>query len=292
MASSCFFKRRVIGLLIAVIIPLASEAGIIKVGGTPESILCHGDSLLVSSVGAKLDPTAKDGDGYISLVSRSGKVIKDMFGGKIRLDAPKGMGVYKGVLYVADIDRLVGIDLTRKQQVWELFFVGKGVGFLNDVAISDVGMLYVSATDAGIIFIVDLTAAQPSISSLPLPVLPGPNGLRFDAAQQRLIVASFGANTRPGELGVVDLSNNSYAAIPDVKGQFDGIALLDEQTVLVSDWVKFEAGAGELKRVDLGTGKVTVVRRSLSGPADFTLCGNGEYVLPNMMDGSILIERF
>ena len=149
-----------------------------------------------------------------------------------------------------------------------------------------------SATDVGTIFVVDLTAAQPSISSLPLPAWPGPNGLLFDAAKGRLIVASFGTKTQPGELGVVNLANNNYTAVPGVKGLFDGVALLDEQTVLVSDWVKFEPGAGELKRVDLGTGEISMVRRGLSGPADFALCGNGEYILPNMMGGSILIHHF
>lgn len=286
------FIGRVLGLAIAVALPLASEARVIEASSAPESILCYGDTLLVSKVGTKLEPTAKDGDGHISMVRPGAEMTKDIFGGKVRLDAPKGMGVYKGVLYVADIDRLVGIDLTRKQQVWELSFVEKGVSFLNDVTISDSGMLYVSATDVGNIFAVDLAATQPSISSLPIPSLPGPNGLHFDAVKQRLIVASFGAKTQFGELGIVDLANNKYTAVPGVKGLFDGVALLDGQTVLVSDWVRFESGVGELKRVDLGTGKVSIVRRGLSGPADFALCGNGEYTLPNMMDGSILIEHF
>lgn len=292
MACGRIFKRRVLGLVIAVAVPLISEASVVEVGGAPESVVCYGDALLVSNVGAKLEPTAKDGDGHITMMRLGGGVIGDIFAGKVRLDAPKGMGIYKGVLYVADIDRLVGIDLVRKQQVWELSFVGKGVGFLNDVAISDAGMLYVSATDAGTIFVVDLNAPKSSISSLPLPALPGPNGLYFDSAMQRLIVASFGTKTQPGELGVVNMANNSYAAIPGVKGLFDGVALLDGQAILVSDWVKFESGAGELKRVDLSTGEISIVRRGLSGPADFSLCGNGEYTLPNMMGASILIDHF
>ena len=133
-----------------------------------------------------------------------GETVKDILEGRVRLVAPKGMGFYQGVLYVADIDRLVGIDLTRKGQVWQVSFAEKGVGFLNDVAISDAGMLYVSATDAGKMFTVDLTADQFAIASLPLPTLPGPNGLYFDAAKRRLIAASFGTDT---QLGVVDLVN-------------------------------------------------------------------------------------
>jgi hypothetical protein len=286
------FNKKMIALLVAAALPLAAQANQSEVGGAPESVLRHGDALLVANVGAKLEPSAKDGDGYISLVRPGAETVKDMFEGKVRLDAPKGMGIHKGVLYVADIDRLVGIDLTRKEQVLELSFKEKGVGFLNDVAISDSGVLYVSATDAGSIFTVDLAADKPSIASLPVPALPGPNGLYFDATKRRLIVASFGTDKAPGELGVVDLGNNSYTAVPGVNGLFDGIALLDEQTVLTSDWAKFEPGAGVLKRVNLSTGEVSVVRRDLSGPADFTLWADGEFALPNMMGGSILIEHF
>src|SRR5690606_40867077 len=93
------FKESVIGLLVAAL-PLVSQANVSEVGGAPESTLRHGDALLVANVGAKLEPTAKDGDGYISLVRLGGETTKDMFEGKVRLDAPKGMDIHEGVLYV------------------------------------------------------------------------------------------------------------------------------------------------------------------------------------------------
>lgn len=63
-----------------------------------------------------------------------------------------------------------------------------------------------------------------------------------------------------------------------------GVVLLDEHTVLVSNWVKFELDAGELKRADPSTDEISVVRRRLSGPADFAVRGNGEYTPPNVME--------
>lgn len=293
MSGIWVLKKLAVGVLACAALPLMAHASIVEGSASPESLLRYGSDILVANVGVKLEPTAKDGDGFIGRFQQGKVLEKDIFAGKVLLNAPKGMGVYKDVLYVADIDRIVGIDLNAKQQVLELSFAEQGVGFLNDVAISDAGMLYVSATDKGLIYSIDLAkgGAKPAIVPLPIAPLPGPNGLSFDKQQQRLIVASFGTDKAPGELGVVDLRSNSYAAVPGVHGLFDGIGLLSEHSVLVSDWGKFEKGAGALKQVDLASGKVTVVRQGLSGPADFVMLSEDEYALPNMMDGSIVFEN-
>ncbi|WP_137888849.1 hypothetical protein [Pseudomonas sp. 2FE] len=293
MSGALVLKKLAIGVLAWAALPLVGHASILEGSASPESVLRYGDDLLVANVGAKLEPTAKDGNGFIGRFQQGKVLEKDIFAGKVMLNAPKGMGIYKDVLYVADIDRIVGIDLKAKQQVLELSFAEQGAGFLNDVVITDAGVLYISATDKGAIYSVDLAKgdAKPAIAKLPIAPLPGPNGLFFDAQKQRLIVASFGVNKTPGELGIVDLRNNSYSVVPGVHGLFDGVSLLNEQTLLTSDWGKFERGAGELKQVDLVSGKVTVVRQGLSGPADFVMLGEGEYALPNMMDGSIVVEN-
>lgn len=277
-------------LLISTMTPFSSQACEEKSFSSPESVLRIGDEWLVSNVGSKLEPTAKDGDGFISRVRPCQSSVKDIFEGKIKLDAPKGMGIYQDILYVADIDRLVGISLTTKRQVLELSFAKDGVGFLNDVAISDAGLLYVSATDTGAIFSVDLTKANPSGVRLSIPSLPGPNGLFLDSERQRLVVASFGQDQKPGEIGFIDLPSNRYTSVVGAHGLYDGISLLDEQNVLVSDWGKFEAGAGSLKRVNLVTGEVKVVREGLSGPADFSISTDGKYLLPGMMSGTLILD--
>lgn len=283
------FKKRLALSLMAAAMPAAGQAETLNDFSSPESVLAMGDQYLVANVGEKLDPTGKDGDGYISLVGPGAERKKDIFDGNVRLDAPKGMGVYQGVLYVADIDRLVGIDLQSGTRVHELSFAASGVGFLNDVAISDAGILYVSATDTGEIFQVNLDSSD--LAGVPLPVapLPGPNGLYVDEPRQRLIVASFGNDELPGELGVLSLEDSAYRSVDGVNGLFDGVGLVDENIVLVSDWGKFESGAGELKKVDLNSGTVAVVHQEASGPADFALQEDGSYVLPNMLDGTLTI---
>lgn len=284
------FNSGIASVLMATALPVVGVAETMSDFSSPESVLVMGDQYLVANVGEKLDPTGKDGDGYISLVGPGEDRKKDMFDGNVRLNAPKGMGVYQGVLYVADIDRLVGIDLQTGTQVEELSFASKGVGFLNDVAISEVGTLYVSATDTGAIFQVNLNS--PDLEGHPLPIapLPGPNGLYIDEARQRLVVASFGTDEFPGELGILLLDNNEYRSVTGVNGLFDGVGLVDENTALVSDWGKFEPGAGELKKVDLASGAVAVVLRETSGPADFALLDDARYVLPNMLNGTLVIE--
>lgn len=282
-------KKRMAMTLVAAAIPAVAQAEIVNGFSSPESVLAMGDQYLVANVGEKLEPTGQDGDGYISLVGPGKERKRDMFEGNVRLDAPKGMGVYQGILYVADIDRLVGIDLQTGVQVRELSFAAKGVGFLNDVAISEAGTMYVSATDTGEIFRVNLNSGDLVGHPLPVGPLPGPNGLYVDESRQRLIVASFGTDELPGELGVLSLENNEYRSVAGVNGLFDGVGLVDEHTVLVSDWGKFEPGAGELKKVDLNSGAVVVVHREASGPADFAMVDDARYVLPNMLDGTLTI---
>src|SRR5450432_966827 len=74
---------------------------------TPESVLYDeaADRYLVSNINGK--PTDIDDNGYITELSPDGKVTKQKFiaGGvnKVKLDAPKGLGLSGGILYVSDV---------------------------------------------------------------------------------------------------------------------------------------------------------------------------------------------
>lgn len=96
---------------------------------TPESVLAYNGVLYVSSVGGK-NPLAKDGNGFISKLNTSGEVLSLHWAED--LDAPKGMAILGGKLYVTDIDRLVEIDLESGKQLNE--FVIENAIFLNDVS--------------------------------------------------------------------------------------------------------------------------------------------------------------
>ncbi len=94
--------------------------------------------LYVSNIGGA--PLDKDGNGFISKLSRDGKLIalKWIEG----LNAPKGMVMKDFTLWVTDIDRLIEID-TRSGKITNTY-PAEGAVFLNDPAVDASGNVYVS----------------------------------------------------------------------------------------------------------------------------------------------------
>ena len=115
----------------------------------PESALydAEADRYLVSNVNG--EPLAADGDGFISVLSPSGEVLdlKWIEGGKngVILDAPKGMTVAAGLLYVADITAVRIFDLKTGAPRGEIKVSGSTS--LSDLATGPDGRVYL--TDAG-----------------------------------------------------------------------------------------------------------------------------------------------
>jgi sugar lactone lactonase YvrE len=108
---------------------------------TPESVLfdAGGKVLYVANIDGK-EPWAKDGAGSIGKIGLDGKVIAAEW--VKGLEAPKGMGLHKGKLYVADIDRVVVIDVA-KGAIAQTITVAGAQG-LNDISVAKDGTVYVS----------------------------------------------------------------------------------------------------------------------------------------------------
>lgn len=108
---------------------------------TPESVRfdAAGKVLYVANIDGK-EPWAKDGKGSIAKVGLDGKVIAAEW--VTGLEAPKGMGLHNGKLYVADIDRVAVIDVA-KGAIAQMIPV-EGAQRLNDVSIGKDGTVYVS----------------------------------------------------------------------------------------------------------------------------------------------------
>jgi len=137
----------------------------------PESVLYDGKNkvLYVSNIDGT-QPWGKDGKGSVGKVGLDGKIIAvDWVSG---LNAPKGMGLYKNNLYVADLTELVVIDIV-KGVILERIAI-EGAQALNDVSVDENGIVYVSDSRARRVY--ELFENKLSVL-LDSSKLKGPNGV-------------------------------------------------------------------------------------------------------------------
>lgn len=189
---------------------------------TPESVLYVADKktpyLFVSLIDGQGD--AADGKGGIAKLSPQGELLdKNWITG---LNAPKGMALYQDRLYVADITELVVID-TKAQKVVEKIAV-EGAVFLNDVAVSAEGVVYVSDTRTQ-----KVHRLQQGKLDLYLAEVASANGLQVIG--DTLIV---GAGP---ELIAVDAEKQRRVIASGFESGIDGIEHLGDNEFLVSCWV-------------------------------------------------------
>ncbi|GAA0878549.1 ATP/GTP-binding protein [Algoriphagus jejuensis] len=118
---------------------------------TPDSLMTN-ESVLYDDATGKIyvaniegqDPSEKDGKGSIAIISKDGKIVDPAW--ISGLNAPKGMAISDGKLYVTDIDELVEIDIatSRISNKWKV----EGAQFLNDAAAHN-GTVYFTDMRAG-----------------------------------------------------------------------------------------------------------------------------------------------
>ncbi|HEY6091601.1 MAG TPA: SMP-30/gluconolactonase/LRE family protein [Gemmatimonadales bacterium] len=218
---------------------------------TPESVKWDSaqDVYFVSNINGA--PNATDGNGYISVVLPTGQVRDSAFikGG---LNAPKGLAIVHDTLWVADIDVVRGFNARTGASLVNIPV--PGAVFLNDIAAAPDGSLYV--TDTAVKFgakgaehvgkdQVFRIAPDHKVSvAIANDTLGRPNGITWDAANQRFIVVPFGGNAlvawKPGE--------KTTTSVGSGVGQFDGVEIV-KGAILVSSWAdstvtRFENGQG------------------------------------------------
>jgi hypothetical protein len=104
----------------------------------PESVVydAAADLYYVSNINGT-DVAAKDDNGFIAKVGPDGKLVAlkwiDGAADTITLHAPKGMAIADGTLWVTDIDRLQGFDLTTGAPTVEVLIAG--ATFMNDIVV-------------------------------------------------------------------------------------------------------------------------------------------------------------
>lgn len=249
-----------------------------------ESVVSDSRNLYVADIGKDLAPQAKDGDGAILKLDSKGNVVEATFV-KEKLNAPKGLAIYKDVLWLTDIDRILAIDLKTGNKLYEIDF-SKDSSFLNDIAVWDASTLYVSATDVSKLFKVNLIDKTYSEVVLNQPIA-GINGLYCPKKGNVLYVNGIGSNNKAnGVVGAVNLKNNTFTQLTTFEGIYDGLAVVND-VLYVSNWVAFEK-KGILLSIDLNTKRLKTLPmpEHFSGPADFIFDGN-TIVLPAMITGEL-----
>ncbi len=106
----------------------------------PESVFYNSDENLLYVSNINGNPTAKDGNGFISKLSLDGE-IKELKWAE-GMDAPKGMGRLNGFLYVTDIDRVHKISFATGE-IKKTFKVDNAK-FLNDIDVHSSGDIFIS----------------------------------------------------------------------------------------------------------------------------------------------------
>jgi hypothetical protein len=207
----------------------------------PESVLYDADSdrYLVSNING--NPFDKDNNGFISVLSPDGTVanLKWIEGGKnkVKLDAPKGSAIVKGVLYVADITVVRTFDLKTGAPKADIPVAG--AIFLNDVAAGPDGKVYVSdssfkvsktgsfesaGTDA--VYVIEKGKAKALAKS---PDLHQPNGVAW--TDKGLVVCSMGAP----EVFRLDEKGAKQDATKTPTAGLDGLVQAGD-SLLVTSW--------------------------------------------------------
>lgn len=187
---------------------------------TCESVLYDptNDVLYVANIAG--NPEGKDGNGFISKVGLDGKVTNASW--VKGLDAPKGMSLWDGKLYVADIDRIHVIDIAAGT-IANSYQVDSAK-FLNDVTVDSKGRVFVSDSQAGNVYLLEDGKVSKYLTGQD-----GPNGL-FAEGDNMLM-----ALWNPKTLNLVDASGQITMKTDSIDNP-DGIEAVGNGGYLVSSW--------------------------------------------------------
>jgi sugar lactone lactonase YvrE len=248
---------------------------------TPESVYLDEGSgyLYVSQIDGQ--PGEKDGKGRISKLGLDGSVITaDWVTG---LNAPKGLRSFGGTLWVADIDEVIGIEISSGKITSRVHI--DGAKFLNDVAAGADGTIYISDMMGNKIYTVKDGKAAVFAEGEQLEY---PNGLFVEG--ERLIVGGWGkpeadfTTKVPGHLYMLDLKTKKKTLITKQPlGNIDGLEQDARGGYVVSDYI-----AGKFIQVS-ASGESRVIRQFKPGLADFTfLYAQGDILIaPHMNENTV-----
>lgn len=188
---------------------------------TPESVLY--DAARSVLYVANMNRGAEgDDQGFISKLGTNGNVIDLHW--ITGLNEPRGMGIHGDLLFATDHDRLVIVDIEKGEI--KKFVPVEGAQFLNDLAITENGVVYFSDSRSGIVH----TYMDEEVAVW-LNDLEGPNGL-YNDNETHMIVCASGS----GEVRYVNKETGEYEVMATGIGG-DGVEYTGiDNYYIVSEW--------------------------------------------------------
>jgi DNA-binding beta-propeller fold protein YncE len=211
-------------LLFSVTLAKAQQHKLVKLWETdavvavPESVLpdIHKNMLYVSLIDG--EPWGVDGKGGIATLGMDGKNYNATW--VTGLNAPKGLGRYGNKIYAADIAEVAVIDIPTRKVIKKIPIAGASE--LNDITVSDNGVVYVSDSKTSRIWKI-----TNNVPTLYLENVKGANGLK--AIKGDLVYASDGILFRAD-------AQKKTTKIGEIPGGIDGIEPVGNGDFLVTDW--------------------------------------------------------
>ncbi|PCH50052.1 MAG: hypothetical protein COC17_06615 [Hyphomicrobiales bacterium] len=242
----------------------------------PESaiVLHETGNIVLSNI--KGHPMKVDGNGYLSLISKDGKIINQKW--VVGMDAPKGIARLGNQLLVADLTKLHIVDIETGTITQS--HNAKGSVFLNDIT-----------TDGKSAWITDFmkhTIWKYQDGELELwlkeDALSHPNGILFD--NHRLVIGTWGegiqddfSTNKPGQLISVDLATKAITKFSKPIGNIDGVVKHGDNFI-VNDWIN-----GKVFEVNKN-GDFKELFQKKSGLADISI-NNNILLSPMMLEGKL-----
>lgn len=186
----------------------------------PESVIFDAkNKVLYASNIDGTDPWAKDNKGSIAKIGLDGKIIAVEW---VRgLNAPKGLGIYKDNLYVADVTDVVVIDIS-KGEIKKRIPINNAEG-LNDITVDPKGVVYVSDSKTRRVHRV-----KGNDTSLFLESMQGPNGVLWH--DDSLYVLDKGGLYR------ITYDKHMRKLADGMEGGTDGVEPVTKDEFIVSCW--------------------------------------------------------
>lgn len=258
----------------------------------PESVLFDpvADVYLVSNLNGS--PAAEDDNGFVSIVRPDGTLVAERWidgaSEEITLNAPKGMAIVGDTLYVADITLVRMFDRNTGEPTGEIAV--PGAAFLNDIAASPTGLIYVSDSgftinDAGeqestgtdAVHVIQDGVATPLVTA---PEVTAPNGLAVAENGDITVVTM----TDPGQVITVTPDGTIRSTTHLPAAFLDGVVWLADGSLAVTSW-----GAGSVVVLHPAGDPVTLAS-DIPSPADLGYDSSRRLlVVPDMQNNQLVI---